>query len=368
MENKKQKIIILHDTFLYKWGWERLILMMAKALWADIASGFFSEGSFDLRKEGFVWKIIPVSSEIFKKGFRHLRLKKDFMFKTKFLKDYDTVIFSWDCISAIRNVALWTKTIYYCHTPPRYLYDLKDDYYKKVSPILKYPFNFLSNIFRKMYENDIKKIDLILTNSINTQNRIKEFLWLDSIVLYPPVDLKQFKWVKQDDYYLSYSRLSTAKRIDVIVKAFLRMPEKKLKVIYWVNDPQKQEIFELASQASNIEFLTLPWNVWLTDIVGSCIANICIPVNEDFWMIPIEAMAAWKPCIWVNEWWLKETIIDGKTWVLIPKWAKIEDLIKAVNFMTREKALEMKEDSEKQAKKFSLDEFGKQIKKYVFSN
>ena len=45
-----KKTIILHDTFLYKWGGERLILMMAKALEADLASGFFSQWSFDLRK------------------------------------------------------------------------------------------------------------------------------------------------------------------------------------------------------------------------------------------------------------------------------------------------------------------------------
>lgn len=365
MENKKSKTIILHDTFLYKWGWERLILMMAKTLNADIASGFFSKGSFDLRKEGFIWKIIPVSSEIFKKWFRHIRLKKDFMFNTKFLKDYDTVIFSWDCLSAIRNVVPWTKTIYYCHTPPRYLYDLRKDYFKKVSVYLRFAFNFLSNIFRKMYERDIKKIDLILTNSKNTQSRIKEFLWLDSKVLYPPVDLNKFKWVKQDDYYLSYSRLSTAKRIDHIVLAFKQMPEKKLKVIYWINDPQKQEIFELASWCDNIEFLTLSWNIGLTDIVWSCIANICIPVNEDFWMIPIEAMSAWKPCIWVKEWGLKETVIDKKTWILIQEWAKIKDLINAVEYMTSEVALKMKEDCEKQATKFSLNEFEEQIKSYV---
>lgn len=365
IKNSK-KIIILHDTFLYKWGWERLILMMAKALNADIASWFFSSWSFDLRKEGFKWKMIPVSSEIFKKGFRHLRLKKDFMFKTSFLWEYDTVIFSWDCIWAVRNVKPWTKTIYYCHTPPRYLYDLKKDYLKKVPFYLKLVFNFLSNIFRKMYENDIKKIDLILTNSINTQNRIKRFLWFNSEVLYPPVDLNEFKWIKQDDYYLSVSRLSTAKRIDTIVKAFTKMPDKKLIVIYWVNDPQKEEIFELAKWFENIKFLTLPWNKWFTNYVWSCIANICIPVNEDFWMVPVEWMAAWKPCIWVNEWWLKETIIDKKTWILIKQWASVIDLIKAVKYMTPEKALEMKEDCIKQAEKFSLNEFEKQIKGYIY--
>jgi hypothetical protein len=41
--------------------------MMGKALGADIATGFFSKGSFDLRKEGFTGKMIEVSSEIFAK-------------------------------------------------------------------------------------------------------------------------------------------------------------------------------------------------------------------------------------------------------------------------------------------------------------
>jgi hypothetical protein len=36
------KILVLHDTFLYRGGGERLILMMANTLNADIASGFFS--------------------------------------------------------------------------------------------------------------------------------------------------------------------------------------------------------------------------------------------------------------------------------------------------------------------------------------
>jgi hypothetical protein len=38
--------------------------------------------------------MIEVSSETFKKGYRHLKLKQAFLFNTKFLADYDTVIFS----------------------------------------------------------------------------------------------------------------------------------------------------------------------------------------------------------------------------------------------------------------------------------
>lgn len=360
-----KKTIILHDTFLYKWGWERLILMMAKALKADLASGFFSKGSFDLRKEGFKWEMISISDEVFKKWFRHFKLKFAFLFKTSFLKDYENVIFSWDSISAVRNCSEKTKKIYYCHTPPRYLYDLKHIYLKKVPFLLKPAFLFVSYIFRKMYERDISKMDLILTNSINTQKRIKKFLWLDSQILYPPVDLNEFKFIWQKDYYLSFARLSDAKRVDRVIEAFKKLPEKKLVVIYWENDPQRQKIFDLANWYSNIEFVTLPWNVWFTDYVGNCIATIYIPIDEDFWMSPVESMAAWKPVLWVDEWWLKETIIDKKTWILINKKASISDIVNALNYLTLEKCLEMKDNCEKRALDFSLEEFEKKLLSYI---
>ena len=361
-----KKTIILHDTFLYKWWWERLILMMAKSLNADLASGFFSKWSFDLRKEWFKGKMISISNEVFKKWFRHFKLKFAFLFKTKFLKDYETVIFSWDSISAVRNCSKNMKKIYYCHTPPRYLYDLKEIYIKKVPFLLRPAFLFVSYIFRKMYERDISKMDLILTNSINTQKRIKKFLWIDSKILYPPVDLDEFKFISQKDYYLSFARLSDAKRVDKVVEAFKKLPDKKLVIIYWENDPQREKIFDLAKDCKNIEFKTLPWNVGFTDYVGNCIATIYIPIDEDFWMSPVESMAAGKPVLWVNEGWLKETVIDKKTWVLIHEWAKIEDIIVAVEYLTSEKCLEMRKACETRARDFSLEEFKNKLINFVW--
>jgi hypothetical protein len=40
--------------------------MMARALNADIASGFFDAGSFDLRAAGFKGKIIPIMPAFFR--------------------------------------------------------------------------------------------------------------------------------------------------------------------------------------------------------------------------------------------------------------------------------------------------------------
>jgi hypothetical protein len=50
--------------------------------------------------------------------------------------------------------------------------------------------------------------------------------------LYPPVNLNEFSYISQKDYYLSFARLSDAKRVDKIVMAFKKMPDKKLIVIY----------------------------------------------------------------------------------------------------------------------------------------
>jgi glycosyltransferase involved in cell wall biosynthesis len=90
-------------------------------------------------------------------------------------------------------------------------------------------------------------MDIILTNSLNTQARIKKFVGKDSIVLYPPVDTKKFTYIDTKDYYLSFARLADAKRVDKVVEAFKKMPDKKLIVIYGENDPAREKIFNQAN-------------------------------------------------------------------------------------------------------------------------
>lgn len=340
-------------------------MMMWKALDADIASGFFSEWSFNLRENGFTGKMISVSSEIFRKWFRHIKLKHAFLFKTSFLKEYNKVIFSWDCISAIRQCSNKSKKIYYCHTPPRYLYDLHYLYLEKVPFLIKPVFKLFCFVFKYMYEKDISRLDIILTNSINTQKRLKEFLDIDSQILYPPVDMKQFQFLWQDDYYLSFARLADAKRVDRIVEAFKKMPDKKLVVIYGENDPAKQKIFDLAQGSDNIQFITLKNNVGFTEYVWNAIATIYIPIDEDFGMSPVESMSAGKPVIWVDDGWLKESIVHEKTWLLINKQAGVDDIVAAVSLITPKKALSMRKACEKRASDFSLESFEKRLRELI---
>ena len=126
------KIAILHDAFLYRGGGERLISLMAQAIGADLISGFFSDGSFDPRELGFTGNMIALGQPVFAKGLRHEVLRYRFVHQTQFLIEYDTVIFSGNCLEAVRNCRADAKKIYYCHTPPRYIFDLRDSYLAKL--------------------------------------------------------------------------------------------------------------------------------------------------------------------------------------------------------------------------------------------
>lgn len=366
------KICILHDYFVVKWWWERLTLIMRDILDCDIAMNFCDRESFydeisELEKK---WKV-RFFGKVGKKGImRHLKLKLDLFLKTKFLKNYETVIFSWDATSGVWNVAKNVKKIYYIHTIPRHLFDQKEKYLKKVKWFIKPAYICMVYVFRFLYLAELKRMNVIIANSSHVALRISEITWRDDIkVLYPCVDLDKFKPEKniEKTYYLSFAKLATIKRVGVIIEAFKQITDKKLVVIYWNNDPQKDEFLALWKWFSNIEFIRLRDNNDLTGYINWAIATIFIPENEDFGMVAIESMACGVPVIGINDWWVKETIIDSFTWILIPKEGRVNDLIETINKFDLQTSLSMKSNCTERASEFSLENFTDKLKQIVYS-
>lgn len=379
------KILILHDTFLYRGGGERLIIMMAKTLQADIASGFFSPGSYNLEEQGFTWKTFSLMPKIFlheftwmpkklafvcKNGLRHFGLKWAFNHNARELRrNYDTIILSGDCLSAVRHFKK-QKMLYYCHTIPRYLFDQKEAYEKKIpSPILPI-YKLLTRYFRKAYQEDLEAVKIILTNSKNTQARIKKFTGKDAEILYPPVDTDFFspeknggQTIDKKKYFLSFARLSSIKRVDQIVLAFQKMPEECLIITYGQNDPERHTIAELARGFANIEMRCSPSDEELRELIRGAQATIYVPEDEDFGMIPIESMACGTPVIGVNEGGLRETIIDGETGILITSEQLEKNICDAL-----QKFSDMHfypNNCINRAYMFSLHTFQKRLKEYI---
>ncbi len=348
---------------------------MARALDADLISGFFSDGSFDPRALGFTGKMIPLGKPVFAKWIRHAVLKYRFLQKTKFLSEYDIVIFSGNCLDAVKNLPKTTKKVYYCHTPPRYIFDFRERYMSKFPKWLHRLADVILDHEAENYRKQLREMDLIFTNSQNVHDRLVRFCGFESEILYPPTDVGQFNmqkvgspiansWSLIPDYYFSFARLSPPKRIDIIVEAFLRMPDQNLIFTYGKNDPMKNEILSKIEWKNNIRAIESPGDNELISLIQGAIATIYIPVDEDFGMSPVESMACGTPVIGSNEWWLKETIIPDKSWKLIeiPDFETgVENLMQAIQNTPKEEWASMKNDSISRAQDFSLDAFEKKL-------
>lgn len=376
------KTLLYHDTFLMRGGAERLNIEIAKILGADIATALWSPDCYDIHTMWFEWKVIEVNPDFKRWIIGFLIMKWRFFRSKNLLKNYDTIIFSNEAISGIWGVKPGTRTYYYAHSISRHLFDQSDQYLAKVPFIIR-PFFLIFSLFLKwLYKNEISKIDTIFVNSEINKKRMSE--WLDrddAIILYPSVDTDKFNifdeksiskiltiesipfWNK--DYYISFSRLTHAKRIDAIIRAFGKLPDKNLIILYGENDSQKDEFIELGNWFSNIVFHKLRNNDNLPSIINGALASICISKNEDFGMVAIESMACWVPVIAVNEWWYKETLIEGKTWYLLDTDMLDQSLIECVENISINTLIGMQNNCRKQSEKFSLKNMNTQIQEYI---
>lgn len=357
------KTCIVHDYFSIRGGGERLALVLANNLHADLYCGYRTLESYD--ESDFKGK---VSSLDIPKYFRNNPMLRliflcwSFYRLSKKIRKYDVRIFSgiFSLFSAPAKKD-GTLNVYYCHTPPRFLYDKKLYYQEKVPLFLKWPYSILVWIYAKFYHFHISKMDIILTNSVTTQERIDKYLKRKSTVVHPPVDTKIFTWKGQKPYYLSTARLAPLKRVSMIVEAFLKMPTKQLIVASGGEDLEKLKL--LAKDAVNIEFRNWVDEGQLQTLIGEAIATIYLPRDEDFGMSPVESMAAGKPVIGVAEGGLRETIINGRTGVLLPKEFKVEDICNAVEEMDANTARSMKAGCIKRASEFEQSIFLSKIEK-----
>ena len=359
------KIAILHDYFDKMGGGERLVIELAKTLNADIYTGFVDYSkTYEGIKQLKVHELIkPVKNPV----IRTIKLIKAFS-SLNISDKYDYFILSGTyAIYASKN---HHPNLWYCHTPARWLYSQREWFYKNSNMIKKIILLLLEKYVKPKDQEAVKNIDKIAANSRNVANRIRKFYGSEYFkktkVVYPFVDIKKFVWIGQKDYYLSYGRVDKLKRVEMIVRAFLKMPNKKL--IVASSGPELNKIKGIAKDHKNIEILGYVSDKELRNLVGNCIATIYIPVDEDFGMTPVESMSAGKPCIGVNDGGLKETIIHKKTGYLCPKNLTYDDVKEAVEWMTKARALKMKNECIRNAKKFSKERFIKEMESIIKNN
>lgn len=296
-------------------------------------------------------------------GWQTIKSALSFRYKCPDLSDYSTVIYSGSNgpLAALKSTA--KNNVYYCHTPPRFVYDLKNYYLESVPswqlPLLK----TLTEWYQPQYESAVEKMDVILCNSYNVKRRLKEFLNVEAEVIHPPVDNERFTYIADGDYYLSTARLEPYKRIEIIVKAFIDMPDKRLVVAS--GGSQEPYLRKLAEGADNITFTGWIDSDQLVKLVGNCLATIYIPQDEDFGMSPVESMGAGKPVIGVAEGGVLETVIPEVTGWLAPAHPCKQDIIDIVSSVSIAGTHKMKYDCIQQASKFSKQRFLQSMARFI---
>lgn len=206
-----------------------------------------------------------------------------------------------------------TKFIVYYHSPARYLWDWTNENKRDIGYSKWVKSLIINYLFLKIRQWDLQasfRSDLSLANSKNVQNRIKKYYKKESFVLFPPVETHRFEIKENWDYYIIISALTEFKKIDIAIKSFNKMSDKKLKIVWWW--PLEKSLKSMIN-SDNIE---LVWPKYWDDL-KDLLENskwLIFPWEEDFWIVPVEAMACWKPVFAYRWWWLLETVIDWKTW------------------------------------------------------
>ncbi len=327
-----KKIAIVCD-WIKDWWWAELVLKQLLEIfpYADIyTSVFFQDGN-----PIFKWKKITTSFiqniPLLNKSHKLALTLRPYAFESFDLSGYDIVISSSSAESKWVITKPETLHICYCHTPTRYFWSHYHEYLNYMefwilNPIWKWLMPKIVNKLRKWDFCAAARPDYFIANSKNTANRIKKYYNRESEVIYPCLDINSFKFnEKKQDFYLYVWRCIPYKKFDLIVDSF----NKNWKELILVTNTDNKLYKELKKKSkSNIK-----WKLNIsreeTKKLFSQAKAFLFPPEEDFWLVPIEAMTCWTPVIAYKKWWVLETVIPQKTWVFFEE-QSVESLNKAI--------------------------------------
>jgi glycosyltransferase involved in cell wall biosynthesis len=308
------KIAIFHDYFGAIGGGERVVVTMAKILDADI----ITTDTDTLQKIDPSVRVISLGKTI---KFAPLKqISATFRFwLCDFSRDYDFFIFTgnWSPAAAHRH----HPNLWYCYTPIRAFYDLYAVFLLRQDVITRQLFRSWVFFHRRFDKRCIRNVDRIIAISSNVSHRVRLYYNRTAEVIYPPVETSKYHYSENGNFWLSVNRLYPEKRIELQVDAFLRMPEEKLVVVggYAKGDH--------ASRYAGNLLQNLPPNVTfpgeisednLLDLYAQCRGLICTSIDEDFGMVPLEAMASGKPVVATDEGGFRETVTPETGFLVQP--------------------------------------------------
>ncbi len=248
-----------------------------------------------------------------KKLYSPLRIFAPHAFASLDLSQYDLVISSSNAFEAKAVQAPNGRHFCYCHTPPRALYGYSTMSAWDKHFLVKLGGTLINHYMRVKDFQAAQQVDQFIANSKETQARIKKFYKRDSVIIYPPVDTTvtaKLKPLLQRDYYFYIGRLGLQKHPELAVQACQQL-DLPLKVAG--TGPMLSNLKQLARDNDKIEFLGAVADDQLKALYVGAKALLYPVEDEDFGMVPVEAMAAGTPVLAHASGGPLETIVPGQT-------------------------------------------------------
>jgi glycosyltransferase involved in cell wall biosynthesis len=365
------KVALVHD-FLREYGGAERVLEAIHEMWpeAPLFTSFVdweALGNQAYRFRNWDIRTSPIADNwLVRKFHSPLRFLAPKIWESFDLSGYDIVLSSsgWFICRGVR-VKEPSVHICYIHHPPRNLYG-----YATGSSLQKYwpvrAYATVVNFFLRHYDwETAQKVDYFVANSKETARRVEKFYRRDSAVIYPPITQgstlrTQGTSLRKRNYYLSVGRLTYSKRVDLAIEA-----ANKLKIPFKIVGTGKEETYLRSIAGQTVEFLGSVSDEELARLYAGAKALIFSALDEDFGMVPVEAMAHGTPVIALGQGGVLETVVNQKTGVLFSE-PTVDSLLKAIRQFTNLPISQS--DCIAQAKKFSKVRFQKELKTYILAS
>lgn len=304
------RVAIVHD-YLNQYGGAERVLEALHALYPDApvyTSIYDAEAmpehyrSWDIRTS-FMQKL-----PAWRKHFRRYFMLYPTAFERFDFSEYDLIISSSSAYAKGIIPPPHALHICYCHTPMRFAWRTEDYVEREsISGLQGAILPFLLTYVRLWDAVSASRVDAFIANSHEVKQRIKRFYGRDAEVIPPPVKLPPYIDTPPGEYYLAGGRLIPYKRLHLAIEACnaLRLP-----LVVFGEGRERAALEAIAGP-------TIQFTGWVSEerrreLFAHCRAFI-FPGNEDFGIVPLEAMAAGRPVIAFAGGGALETVVEGKT-------------------------------------------------------
>ncbi|ULN42207.1 glycosyltransferase [Mycolicibacterium crocinum] len=229
----------------------------------------------------------------------------------------EAVIISHHAFGVAAAEAAGTRpTIAYVHSPARWAWNKEMRDAEAGSLPGRLALQALSRLAISTELSAAKRLTTIVANSTAVADRIRKHWNREAEVVHPPVDTEFYTTDPTEpveDYFVLAGRLVAYKRPDIAVKAAAKAGVK----LVVVGGGRDLEDCRKLAHSKDITFLGRVSNEELRSVLRR--AKACLmPGEEDFGIVPVEAMACGTPMIALGVGGVLDSVIDGVTGTLIP--------------------------------------------------